>query len=237
METEKLGPYSKLVNVVFFKIPWYIYLGILIGLPVVIALLGLIVPDIVHSLIFVIAAFALTYVILSLLLQIAMKVSRSKNYVDLAYAIFYSRSYVFFIVVFFVFGLIFGYTGEYVERAIPQDFLGTAYYLLLLGGWLTVLAISAYGFFGALIRFTLRRFAWCPACGRFFALQTTSRGVIDTQEINVKKTVDTRNSRGQVIGQQDQYVSGTREIIQKVKTCKYCGSTLTSTKARDYANV
>jgi len=77
----------------------------------------------------------------------------------------------------------------------------------------------------------------CRECKKFFALKKKARRLLSSQDVSVLMSVDRRNREGEKIGENEQYVPGTRKTYDTPYECKYCGSAKYKIKTVTRANL
>ncbi|MBQ4536675.1 MAG: hypothetical protein II994_03530 [Lachnospiraceae bacterium] len=77
----------------------------------------------------------------------------------------------------------------------------------------------------------------CPSCHKWYALTQVSTHKVGDEAISVLMETRTRNSFGSVIGTQEQYIPGVRNIYRKTYLCKNCGRCSYSDYAKDSIKV
>lgn len=76
----------------------------------------------------------------------------------------------------------------------------------------------------------------CPSCYKWFSMKWSGDKLVKCEDIQIKTEVKTKNSRGEVIGTQEQYIPGTRKFYQKNYICRKCGETSYDTYSKDVKN-
>ncbi|MCI6547198.1 MAG: hypothetical protein MR415_00935 [Coriobacteriaceae bacterium] len=228
----------------------YILISSLCGM-IVYILSSLFVPHFYADIAFIISC----YFGVCLLFSIIRK-KYNDQYVEILYRYVYKPSYVRLLIGFVIASIAFVLAISAVDlilrlfasganafgpnslAAIPlQHVLGVMIGGILCGVWGLLLPMFVISLVCVPVHFVLMVTRWCPNCGKFFGLRVTDRKVVDSQAISMKKTLEIKNARGEVIGTNEQYIPGTRETTQTVKTCKYCGAEVENYRTSDHENV
>ncbi|MGI6153783.1 MAG: hypothetical protein ACOYJB_08130 [Christensenellaceae bacterium] len=81
--------------------------------------------------------------------------------------------------------------------------------------------------------------AWpkrCKKCKKWFAIVKSTTNHIGSNDIMVKKQLQTKNIYGDVTGSQEQYIPGTRGYYETIYKCKHCGAKIIEKWSRDVAH-
>lgn len=241
MDKTEYGAFGKAMNAIFYKVPWFIFPILLIGIPVLLAILSIALPNqlgtAIGNFLSLPIIIVLAYAVIGVFLLIMKKALKSDDLVDIAYRIFYKPSYILFFVVLVISVIAFTGLDSLVHSIDSKTVVGIISESFILDLETILLVLVFYGLGGMFIRFILRHTGWCPNCGKFFSMEKTSREVVNSEQISIKQTLNQKNRNGDVIGTTEQYIPGTRETVKTVKTCKHCGGSLTSHKTSQHANV
>lgn len=77
----------------------------------------------------------------------------------------------------------------------------------------------------------------CKSCKKLWALQKKGNFLAKTEDISVAMTTKRRNSAGEVIGEDEQYVPGKRNHYATSYVCKYCGKGIDIIRVQDEASI
>lgn len=155
--------------------------------------------------------------------------------------LFFDRRYLYFVVV-MIAGLVlmevtYALYHSYVSNNHPALLIVTAPIALVA---LFFFIAMCYGAIGILVRliygFAAHMAGECPLCGKLGTTKTSTQ-TMGTQSISIKKELQRKNSRGEVIGTDEQYIPGTRTFYRTWYRCKQCGREFHRDTFSDHAHV
>lgn len=243
VEAEQYGPLGKVVNALCFAIPWYVYLIAIICIPFLMAVIDSFAPNsviwVINTFLLIPAVIIILYLMIALILGSLYKLLRAKNPVEFISKTVWKPKYRVLLLVAIVFAVISSvlWSNSTSLESGSSDFVANLAYSYC--GFLVILlyVVMTLAIIAILLKFVLDRTRWCPSCGKLFALETVSRQVVDSQQISVKKTLETKNTRGDVIGTTETYIPGTRQTVETTRYCKYCGCEVVGTSTHTYENL
>lgn len=77
----------------------------------------------------------------------------------------------------------------------------------------------------------------CDQCQQWGAVKKGRKEVLGTEAISIKKTLENKNTRGEVISTSEQYIPGTRTFYRQWYLCSKCGHESYKDSYRDVASV
>lgn len=103
------------------------------------------------------------------------------------------------------------------------------------------MALLAYGAMGLVLRTLYTGAAKiggrCEKCQQWGAIKKGRKEVLGTEAISIKKTLENKNTRGDVISTSEQYIPGTRTFYRQWYLCSKCGHESYKDSCRDVASV
>lgn len=77
----------------------------------------------------------------------------------------------------------------------------------------------------------------CKKCGKIFTYRKVSNEMVNSKDIMLKVELNDYNSRHEVKGTHEQYITGTRNTYKICYKCKNCGNKKYENYSKDFKNV
>lgn len=219
--------------------PILVYIGILVALPILFALIegleGVLYPRlgsvwvVFATLLAVICVAACLYACIGIIISVLRLMNKGRSFNEALYELVYAPSYashmIGLIVICAAGGIGVALLGTWLEglfvsngspvKSIIEFELAMPFAMVLMAK-----------LFSMPLKFILTATRWCPYCGKFFALGFISdHTLLGAEEAAVAQYSE--NGR-------KYHVKGVREYHHKAWTCKYCGNQVSKTYAKEY---
>lgn len=237
-----VGLLKKAVSLVCkaFSFPILVYIGILVALPILFALIegleGVLHPSLGSVWVVFVALLAVTwmavflYACVGIIISVLRLVYKGRSFNEVLYELVYAPSYASHMIGFFVICAVGGIGVALLSTWLEGVFVSngsSVKSIIELELAMPFAMVFMVKLFSIPLKFILIATRWCPNCGKFFALGFISdHTLLGAEEAAVAQYSESGRKY---------HVKGVREYHHKAWTCKYCGNQVTKTYAKEYA--